>query len=75
MYSTQFLVHNLVVFVLVINAIFWGLYPHSSHCALVKYLGSSKCPSHIYHVVFGILCFLVAVWIEQGNFFNPNNWK
>jgi len=66
--------HILFTFLLVINAIFWGLFPHSYHCSLLKNIGIIPCPSHIIHVIMGIASFIGAVFIEQGNFFNKANW-
>ena len=74
MHPTQSAWHNLAVIFLIINAIFWGLFPHSTHCKLVGAMGVAKCPTHVMHVGFGIACFLGAVWIEQGNFFDSKNW-
>jgi hypothetical protein len=74
MHTDQSLYHNLLVFILLVNSIYWSIFPHSWHCAFVKSMGISKCPSHIYHIVFGIMCFFGAIWVEQGNFFNPKNW-
>ena len=34
----------------------------------------TSCPFHIFHVLFGIACFVFAVWIEQGNFISAKAW-
>ena len=54
-----------------INAIFWGLFPHATHCAFVAKMGVLTCPSHWIHISLGILCFLVTVLIFQWNMFFP----
>jgi hypothetical protein len=41
-----------VVF-LALNALFWGLFPHSSHCALAKTFGVVKCPPHAFRARCG----------------------
>jgi len=51
---------------LLINAIFWGLFPHQAHCKVLsdinKLIGSSiKCPSHSIHLIMGVAFFLAAV--------------
>lgn len=50
---------------LVVNALFWGLGPHSSHCGLAASLGMTTCVPHMYHVMFGVLCFIVTVIVVQ----------
>jgi hypothetical protein len=59
----------LVVFFL-LNAVFWGLFPHSTHCKTVSQLfGSSvKCPPHIVHLSFGVICFLLAILFAQQEY-------
>jgi len=74
MHKTQSMWHNAFVAFFVVNAIFWALFPHSVHCNMLSELGVSKCPSHVVHVFMGIICFLIAVWIEQGNFFDKKTW-
>ena len=59
---------NILTILLVVNAIYWGLFSHSNHCALVRSFGISTCPSHSVHIIFGILCFLISVWIQQREF-------
>lgn len=49
----------------VANALFWGLWPHSSHCQLAASLGMTKCVPHIMHIMFGIGFFVVAVLVAQ----------
>lgn len=70
MSSSQCIWNDILVLVLVANAIYWCLFPHSLHCALLKSLSISKCPSHIFHVSFGIICFIISIWIRQGNLLN-----
>ena len=48
-----------------LNALFWGLFPHSKHCAFVALFGVSNCPPHALHIMMGILFFVAAVLIAQ----------
>jgi hypothetical protein len=55
---------------LVTNALFWSLFPHSAHCKLLgdinKTIGTSiKCPSHMIHIIMGIVFFLASIFISQ----------
>jgi len=61
---------------LLVNAIFWGLFPHSQHCAFVTKLGAPSCPSHTIHILMGIGSFLAAVVNQQGfMFWDPKKWN
>ena len=55
-------------------AIFWGLFPYSVQCSIMSNISTKECPSHIVHVAMGIMFFIVAIYIRQGNFFNKKNW-
>jgi hypothetical protein len=55
----------IAVALLVMNALFWGLFPHSAHCGLVGWLGVAKCPSHWIHISMGVVFFLCAVLVAQ----------
>jgi len=59
---------NILIFFFAVNAIFWGLMPHSIHCSLVSNL-LPECPSHNIHIGFGIFSFLVATIIAQYKHF------
>jgi hypothetical protein len=55
---------------LLINALFWGLFPHSAHCQVVKQFNkllglSIQCPSHKIHLALGVLFFISAVYVSQ----------
>ena len=50
-----------------INALFWGLWPHSSHCTVAAAFGMTKCVPHLVHVVLGVAFFAVTVLIVQWN--------
>lgn len=53
----------------VINALFWGLWDHGTHCKIASAMGASTCPPHSVHIMFGIASFLVAVGIAQSSHF------
>jgi hypothetical protein len=55
----------LAVAFLALNALFWGLFPHSSHCALAKSFGVVKCPPHALHITMGVVAFALAVVTAQ----------
>lgn len=59
---------QLLVALLLINAIFWGLFPHSSHCKVAAIFGIKQCPPHWIHVyVMGLLSFVMALYVQQGS--------
>lgn len=47
------------------NALFWSLAHHDQHCALSALIGLSKCPPHWVHILIGVLCFFIAIYIAQ----------
>lgn len=59
---------NILVVFFAINAIFWGLFPHSIHCAVAA-LVTNSCLPHTTHVSIGVLSFLIAVVIAQQKMF------
>jgi len=63
-------IYNILVFLLVINGLFWSLATHSQHCALVKYFKISKCPGHEIHILMGVVSLLIAIVIKQRVFFS-----
>ena len=59
---------QIIVAFLAINAIFWGLFPHSDHCAVASVFTNS-CLPHSVHVSIGVICFVIAVVAQQNMFF------
>lgn len=61
---------QLLVIFFLLNAIFWGLFPHTTHCKVVSQLfgGSVKCPPHIIHLSFGVVSFLLAILFAQQEY-------
>ena len=66
------------VFILVflaLNAIFWGLFPHTEHCKVFTYFknvtkSSMKCPEHKYHVLMGFVFYILSVYYAQKDAFH-----
>ena len=61
--------NNILVVFLVLNALFWGLFPHSTHCNAVAHIMGGACPSHTIHITLGVAMFLLAVYYTQRNYF------
>jgi hypothetical protein len=58
------MLRELIIAFLVINAVFWGLFPHRVHCAVVKTLGVASCPPHALHLAMGLASFVVAMIVS-----------
>lgn len=51
---------TLIVLFLLVNALFWGLFTHETHCKLaLRFV--DKCPPHYVHLLTGIVSFLLLV--------------
>ena len=51
------------------NALFWGLFPHASHCALVTTLAPGiTCPPHWIHLTMGLVSYLAAIYVAQRDY-------
>ena len=55
----------------IMNAIFWGLYSHETHCNFISYInevvgGTISCPSHKIHLLWGFVCYSISVYISQN---------
>ena len=59
---------NIIVTFLAINAVFWGLFTHSAHCAVASLVTNSCLPHHI-HVTIGVVCFAAAVLVAHPKMF------
>lgn len=64
------MLRELLVVFLVVNALFWGLLPHSVHCMVVSRFTTTKCPPHAVHIMLGISCFILAVILAQTEYAN-----
>lgn len=56
---------DLLLVFLITNALFWGLFPHTTHCKMLSYISSMKCPSHNIHLFIGLLSYIGAVYVSQ----------
>jgi len=59
---------ELLVSLLVVNAMFWCLLPHSIHCDFVKTVTDRECPPHFLLICMGIASFVLAVVIAQKDY-------
>ena len=61
---------ELLVALLVANALFWSLMPHSVHCEFVSNFTSKPCPPHMFHIMFGVASFFLAIMLAQKEYFD-----
>lgn len=61
---------KILVLFFLLNALFWGLFPHDVHCRVVEGLFGAKCPSHSIHIAIGLISFLLAVYLAQKQYVN-----
>lgn len=59
-----------ILSLLITNALFWSLFPHSAHCKVVSDFNkllkmNIKCQSHKIHIMIGIIFFLLAIYFSQ----------
>ena len=57
---------------LVTNALFWGLFPHETHCKVVSEISkvihmNIECPEHRVHLIMGIIFYVLSVYLVQKN--------
>ena len=57
---------------LVTNALFWGLFPHETHCKVVSEISKVinmkiECPEHRVHLVMGIIFYVLSIYLVQKN--------
>ena len=65
--------NNILLAFLLTNALFWGLFPHSSHCEVLSQFNnlvgtSFKCPSHLVHLLMGLVFFALAIYVKQKKY-------
>ncbi len=61
---------TIILTILIANALFWGLFPHSAHCLFIKNVNkildlNIKCPEHKIHLFIGILFYIASVYYAQ----------
>lgn len=64
------IMYMIVLIFLVINALFWGLMCHQTHCKVAGYFGMKNCPPHYVHMLMGVVFFLLAIFIAQRKYIN-----
>lgn len=63
------MIRIIIISLLIVNALFWGLYPHDSeYCSFIKILGIEKCPSKIVHLLIGVIFYILAIIVAQYYF-------
>lgn len=60
---------NILVVFFAVNALFWGLFPHSTHCQVASLI-TNTCLPHTVHVSIGVMSFFVAIVIAQNKMLN-----
>jgi len=55
---------------LIVNSLFWGLYPHTEKCAMGSFLGIERCPSFLAHLTIGVIFYIIAILIVHFNSFS-----
>jgi hypothetical protein len=58
---------TIIIIFFAINAIFWSLFPHATHCDVAK-MFVDVCPAHNVHLTIGLLSFLIAFVIAQYDY-------
>jgi hypothetical protein len=61
------LIKNLFIVFFAINAIFWSLFSHHTHCDIASNF-IKECPSHSLHLTIGIVSFFIAFIIAQYDY-------
>ena len=62
--------NKIILFFLVFNALFWGLFPHSMHCQVVDMFNNTfkstmNCPTHKIHILLGFIFYASSVYYTQ----------
>ncbi len=66
------LIKNVFIVFFTINAIFWSLFSHETHCKFASNF-TNECPPHSFHITFGIISFFIALIIAQYNWVRYNS--
>jgi hypothetical protein len=67
---------NSLIVILIITALFFGLYPHSDHCSVLARLPVKfTCPDHTIHLAIGLFAYLGAVFLSQGEYLKQHKIK
>ena len=65
---------NIILTFLIANSIFWGLFPHESHCHLINHLKNMtgfnlQCTKHSIHLIMGVIFFILAIYVNNDKRF------
>ncbi len=60
-------IKNLFIVFFIINAIFWSLFSHNTHCEFASNF-TDKCAPHSIHLTIGIISFFIAFIIAQYDY-------
>jgi len=50
---------------LIVNSLFWGLYPHQDDCKIATLVGIHNCPSKYLHLGIGVMFYIFAILVAQ----------
>ena len=53
---------------LIVNSLFWGLYPHQDNCNMGSFVGIHKCPSKYLHLGIGVIFYICAILVAQQTY-------
>lgn len=62
------MIRELLIVFFLLNAVFWALLPHQTHCQFVSQFTDMKCPPHFVHISLGIVFFLLAIFLSQQTY-------
>ena len=62
--------NNLILTLLIANALFWGLFPHNAHCLFIDTINQTfqtniQCPEHKVHLMMGIGFYIASIYYSQ----------
>jgi hypothetical protein len=57
---------NVLILLLVVNACFWGLAQHGTHCSVIP--SGVPCPPHYVHLLMSVSSFVAAVAVAQWSY-------
>ena len=63
----------IIISFLVVNALFWGLFPHNNHCKMGSWLGFENCPSHYTQLIIGVFFYILSILTAQQTYIQ-NLW-
>ena len=48
---------------LIVNAIFWGFFPHTNNCQFAHFIRIKECPSFLLNTAIGTIFYIMAAII------------